>query len=365
MTVIPLVVSAILIGVTSMPDPGHVGRIGGRASVAFLVLLGVAATFATVVGPLALGALRIPPFAAAVLRASAANATDLVMAAPKPVGPGQWLVDLVPSNPFKSAADGAMLQLIVFALLTGVAVSRIGEAPRDALMRVVQAVYETALMLVRWVLVAAPVGVFALAVSLATRLGVAAAGAVVFYVGAVSAMTLGFALVFYAVAWLIGRRSLPDFARACVPSQVVAFSSRSSLVSLPALLQGADDVLHLPVAIRSFVLPLAVAMFRPAGAIAIPMGVLFVARLYGVELTAPQLVAVAVAAVLTTFSAPGIPGGSILVMVPVLVSAGLPAQAVGLLIGVDAIPDMFRTLTNVTGDMAVATVLARFEPGTA
>jgi Na+/H+-dicarboxylate symporter len=114
--------------------------------------------------------------------------------------------------------------------------------------------------------------------------------------------------------------------------------------------------------IRSFVLPLAVAVFRPAGAIAIPMGVLFVARLYGVELTTAQSVTVALSAVLTTFSAPGIPAGSILVMVPVLLSAGLPAEAVGLLIGVDAIPDIFRTLTNVTGDMAMATILARFEP---
>jgi Na+/H+-dicarboxylate symporter len=360
MTVIPLVVSAILIGITSMPDPRHVGRIGGRALLTFLVVLSVASAFATVVGPFVLAWLNIDSSAASTLLSTATSASDLVMAGPKTIGVGQWVSDLLPANPVKAAADGAMLQLIVFALLVGVAVGRIEESRRQPLMRVVRVVYEAGLTLVEWVLVAAPVGVFALAASLATKLGIAAAGAVAFYVGAVSAMTLCFALLFYPVAWLVGKRTLPDFARACAPAQAVAFSSRSSLVSLPALLQGAHDVLRLPLSIRSFVLPLAVAMFRPAGAIAIPMGVLFVARLYGIELTPPQLVAVALAAVLTTFSAPGIPGGSILVMVPVLLSAGLPAEAVGLLIGVDAIPDMVRTVTNVTGDMAVAAIVARF-----
>jgi Na+/H+-dicarboxylate symporter len=364
MTVIPLVVPAILIGITSMPDPRHVGRIGGRALVAFLVVLIAASSFATCVGPFVLAQLHIDPSAGSTLLSTATSASNLAAAGPKTIGVGHWLSDLVPANPVKAAADGATLQLIVFALLVGVAVSRIEESQREPLMRVVRVVYEAALTLVGWVLVAAPVGVFALAASLATKLGIAAAGAVAFYVGAVCAMTLCFGVLFYPAAWLIGKRRLSEFARACAPAQAVALSSRSSLVSLPALLQGAHDVLRLSLSIRSFVLPLAVAMFRPAGAIAIPMGVLFVARLYGVELNSPQLVTVALAAILTTFSAPGIPGGSILVMMPVLLSAGLPAEAVGLLIGVDTIPDMVRTVTNVTGDMAVATILARFEAAT-
>ncbi|MEP6494724.1 MAG: dicarboxylate/amino acid:cation symporter [bacterium] len=358
MTVIPLVVSAILIGITSLPNPKNVGRLGGRTLALFLIVLLVAASFSTIVGRIVLSSVAIDPAAALAWRGGASG-EDALRAAQKITTLGQWIVDLIPANPIKAAADGSMLQLIIGTLLFGSAIATLGASSREPLMRVVNAVYEAALALVRWVLVAAPIGVFALTVPLAAKLGIAAAGAVVVYVGAVSAMTLGFTSIFYMMAWLVGRRSIREFARACLPVQAVAVSSRSSLASLPALLDAADTVLHLPSSVRSFVLPLAVATFRPAGAIAIPMGVMFMARLHGVNLDAHQLITITLMAVLTTFSAPGIPGGSIIVMVPVLLAAGLPVDAVGLLIGVDTIPDMVRTVTNVTGDMAVATVLAR------
>jgi proton glutamate symport protein len=226
----------------------------------------------------------------------------------------------------------------------------------------VRAVLEASLTLVRWVLVAAPIGVFALTVPLATRLGIAAAGAVVYYVVAVTGMLIAFMALMYMVAWLIGRTPIRAFARSVAPAQAVAVSARSSLVTLPALLEGSDRILHLPLAIRSFFFPIAVALFRAGSAVMIPMGVLFMARLYGVDLSAAQLVTVALMSVVTTFSVPGVPGGTIIVMVPILLAADLPVAAVGILLGVDTIPDMFRTATHVTADMAAATVLARFEP---
>jgi proton glutamate symport protein len=272
------------------------------------------------------------------------------------------VVDLVPANPVKAAADGAMLPLIVFTVLFGMAVTRVRESDRDTLLQVTQAVLQGSLTLVRWVLAAAPIGVFALSVPLATRLGLSAAGAVVYYVAAVSAMCAAFTALLYVAAWLFGGQSPRIFARACAPTQAVAFSARSSLAALPAMLEASDVVLHLPLPIRSFFIPLAVATFRAGAAIAIPMGVLFVARLYGVELGVQQLVTIGLTSIVTTFSAPGIPGGSIIVMVPVLLSVGLPVEAVGLLLGVDTIPDMFRTTANVTADMAAATILAKYEP---
>ena len=363
MTVIPLVVSAILIGIASMPDTRSIGRIGGRAMLCFLVVLLVTAAFTVVVGPVVLSGLHIDGDAARSLRATAQVASgDAMQSAKKITGFGQWLVDLVPTNPIKAAADGAMLPLISFTLLLGLAITRISAEGREHLMGVVRGVNDASLLLVRWVLVAAPVGVFALSVPLATRLGISAAGAVAYFVVAVSSMLVAYMLLLYLAAWIIGKQGLRTFARAAAPAQAVAFSSRSSLVALPAMLEGADTVMHLPLAIRSFLLPLAVAMFRCGAAIALPFGVLFAARLYGVELSAAQLVTVALTSVLTTFSAPGIPGGSIIVMVPVLLAVDLPVGAVGLLLGVDTIPDMFRTTTNVTGDMAVAAILARFEP---
>ena len=363
MTVVPLVFTAIVIGVTSLPDPRSIGRIGGRALLLALVILASAATFAVVVGPIAMSFLKIDASAAAALRASAiASSGAAVESAQKIVGVSQWMVDLVPTNPIKAAADSAMLPLIVFTLLFGLAITRIAADGRAALMRVMQGIFEASLTLVHWVLLAAPIGVFALTIPLAQRLGIAAAGAVAYYVIVVSAMCTVFMALMYLAAWLIGKKSLRTFARACAPAQAVAFSARSSLVTLPAMLEGADTVLHLPLPIRSFFLPLAAATFKAGSAVMIPIGVLFMARLYGVEVSTPQLVTIALMTVVTTFSVPGVPGGTIIVIVPVLLAVDLPVAAVGLLLGVDTIPDMFRTGTHVTTDMAAATILARFEP---
>lgn len=363
MIVVPLVVSAILIGVNSLPDPRSVGRIGGRALVLALIMLTCAATFAVTVGPIAMSLLTIEPSAAEALRASASSTSgEVVQSTQKIVGLSQWLVELVPTNPVKAAADGAMLPLIVFTLLLGLAVARISVSGRDQILRVAQGVYEASLTLVHWVLALAPLGVFALTVGLATRLGLAAAGAVVYYVVVVCAMMIAFMILLYLAAWLIGRQPLATFARACAPAQAVAVSARSGLVTLPALLEGSDKVLHLPLAIRSFFFPIAVAIFKCGSAVMIPVGVLFMAKLYGVHVGAPQLVTIALMTVVTTFSVPGIPGGTIIVMVPVLLAADLPIAAVGILLGVDTIVDMVRTATHITGDMAAASILARYEP---
>jgi Na+/H+-dicarboxylate symporter len=141
----------------------------------------------------------------------------------------------------------------------------------------------------------------------------------------------------------------------------VAFSSRSSLACLPAMLEPVRERLDMPVAFSSFVFPLAVTLFRAGAAIAQVIGTLFVAKLYGVTIGPGQFAAIGLTTIITTFSVPGIPGGSIIMMVPVLLAAGVPAEGVGLLLGVDTIPDMFRTTTNVTGDVAAAVILARRE----
>ncbi len=363
MTVIPLVVSAVLIGITSLPDSVSVGRIGGRALLLCLVILACGSGFAAVVGPILMTRLTIDPAAAAALRANASGmSADAVQNAQHIVGFGQWLVDLVPTNPIKAAADGAMLPLIVCTVLVGLATTHIGDESRARLVALAQAVLDAALVLVRWVLRAAPIGVFALAVPVATRLGLATAGAVLYYVVAVSLMCLAFTLAMYLVAHVLGKQPFRTFARACAPAQAVAASARSSLAALPAMLEGADAVLGLPLPVRSFFLPLAGAVFRAGSAVMLPVGALFMARLYGVDVNATQLVTIALMSIVTTFSVPAIPGGTIIVMVPVLLAANLPVSAVGLLLGVDTIPDIFRTIAHVTTDMAAASVLARFEP---
>lgn len=358
MTVIPLVVSSLVAGVAAAPDPSAVGRIGWRALVIFFAVLGATALFSIVVAPLMLAGLNIDAAASEALRSSAASSDVAARSATLPTF-RQWVVDLVPQNPIKAAADGAILPLIIFSLTLGLAITRVTGEAGTVIIRFFQGLSASMLVLVHWVLALAPIGVFALAVPLATKLGVAAAGAVLYYVALVVGMCIICLVAMYPMAAILGRVPLLLFARAVAPAQAVAFSSRSSLAALPAMIEGAERTLRLPPSITTFFLPLAASMYRVGGVIGQIVGVLFLAKLYGIDLATSQLITIGVTVVLTSFSVPGVPGGSILVMVPVLLAAGLPVEGVGILLGVDTIPDMFRTTTNVTGHMAAAAILAR------
>ena len=148
------------------------------------------------------------------------------------------------------------------------------------------------------------------------------------------------------------------FVTLCAPAQAVAFASRSSLASLPAMVESAH-MARMPPVICGFMLPLAASVFRVGGAVAMPVGALFIARLYGLPLTATQLAAIAFTSVLSSFTVPGIPGGSIIALVPVMASANLPIDGIGILLAVDTIPDMFRSAANATGSLTLAAALRR------
>lgn len=363
MTVIPLVVSLLIVGVASTTDPAAIGRLGGRALLLFLLLLSLTAALVVLVAAPLFQLLEVDPAVSASLRAGAAQTAGAAAEGAAQIpGFADWLVGLVPTNPIRAAADGAMLPLIVFALAFGLALTRVERATRDQVVGVFRGISDAMLVLVQWILVLAPVGVFALALPLAARMGISAAGALAFYIAAVVLLSLAvMALLLYPAAVVFGRVPLGEFARATFPAQAVAFSARSSLAALPALIEESERRLRFPPQVTSFFIPLSASVFRAGGAIGIPAGVLFVARLYGVELELPQLLGVALTSVLLTFSIPGIPAGSIFIMAPVLLVAGAPVEGLGILLGVDTIPDMFRTTVNVTGHMSAASVLARGE----
>lgn len=367
MTVIPLVVGSLIVGITSAPSAKSIGRVGRGAIVFFVVTLFMAAAYAALIAPILINRIPLEPAAIAAMQASSETAgTNAVQAASQVPSFTKWLVDLVPANPVKAAADGALLPLIIFTLMFGLALLTLPAERRAPVVSFFQGLGDAALTVVRWVLQLAPIGVLALALPLATRMGASAAGALAAFVATVIGITVSFSLfVLYPIAVIGGRVSFMDFARASFPAQAVAFSSRSSLAALPAMIEAAKTKLGLPAEISGFFLPLAASTYRIAGALAQPTGVLFIARLYGVELTPTVMLSVVLTVVPTTFSVPGIPAGSIIVMVPVLISAGLPPAGIGVLLGIDAITDMFRTAANVTGDMAGAVVLGKRQRATA
>jgi len=360
MTVIPLVVSLLIVSVASVADLNAIGRIGGSALLIFLVLLVGSAIFAALILPPLFAWLPINAATTAPLvdsaRTAATGATEAVSQLPTF---GEWLVELVPTNPIRAAADGAMLPLVIFSLLFALASTRAAPELRQLLVRFFQAVSETMLILVRWIIALAPIGVFALTLALAARMGASALGAFGYFVLLICALLFVQVIALYPVAVLAGGVPLRRFALAAFPAQAVAVSSRSSLASLPALIEGAENGLRLPSEIAGFVLPLAVSTFKFSAPLSWIAGALFIAKLYGVALAPQKIVLIGIVSVILSFSSPGIPNGSLVLVAPLYASLGLPVEGIGILIALDLFPDVFKTLTNVTADMAAATILAR------
>jgi proton glutamate symport protein len=356
MTVVPLVMASLIVGIAGGSHSSGLARLGGRALALFVMLVSLAAGLTALVAAPLLGRLVVDP---STVEAFVGDATVVGNNETSVPGLSEWIVSLVPANPIAAAAEGSMLPLIVFTLALGAVLTRLPPESSTPVLAFFRGIADAMMELVRWVLRLAPIGVFALAAPLAARLGLAAAGAVVYYMAVSAAlMTLFTLALLYPAAIVGGRLTLRRFARAAAPAQAVAFSSRSTMATLPAMIDAARR-LDLAPAVIGFLVPLAASIFRFGSAVGQTVGVLFAAQLYGATPSLPQLVTIVVTVVVTTFAVPGIPGGSILVMVPILLAADLPVEGIALLLGADTIPDMFRTTANVTGGISVAAILGR------
>lgn len=359
MTVVPLVVSLLITGVASSADARVVRGVGARAFATFFFLLFLTAIVGLTLVPPLFTWLQIDPATSASLRASAAGTATTAQAVP---GFKDWLVGVIPTNPVKAAADGSMLPLVVFSLAFGLALLRVPDDRREAVLSFFRGVGNAMLAIVRTIVALAPIGVFALMIPVALRTGAAAAGALGYYVIAMAVACVVMIAVLYVVASVVAGVSIPRFARGVFPAQAVAASTSSSLASLPALIDGADRRLGLPTATTSVVLPLAVSTFKVGSPVVWMVALVFLAKFYGITLAPTQYLVVSATALLTSFSVPGVPHGWLLVISPLLVTMNIPAEGVGLLIAVDAIPDIFATTLNVTADMVAVAVVARRAP---
>ena len=361
MTVIPLVVSMLVSSVGSAAASRALARVGWRAAALAVLLLAAAAVLTVAIAQPVFARIHVDSEAALALGASAPPTRPASES--RAPGVGQWIIDLVPQNPVKAAADGSMLQVIIFAVLFALALSRVEEGRRTPVLQVVDGLAGAMQRLVSAILAFAPVGVFALAVPLASALGVAVAGVVIAYVLVVVALTVLVSVaLLYPIGIVLGPLSARGFVDLCAPAQAVAFASRTSLAALPVMVESAERA-RLPHVVSRVIVPLGASLFRLGAAVAQPVGVLFLARLYGITLSPAQLASIVLTVILTTFAVPGIPFGSIIAMVPVLNAANVPVEGIGILLAVDTIPDMFRTTANVTGSMTLAAALSRTSRG--
>ena len=356
MTIIPLVVSLVITGIAASAEAARASRLAGRAFVFFIVVLWISSALGAALTPFFLTVWPIAAGSAEALKSA------LVAAPPAAAVPGfgDFMRSIVPANPIAAAASDAILPLIVFTTLFAFALTRVPAEPRERLTGFFRAVSDVMLVIVGWILWLAPIGVLALAYVLGARAGASAFGALVHYVIVVSAVGLVIGSLGYAVAVFGGRVGIARFARAVIPPQAVAISTQSSLASLPAMLRSAE-VLRVPVQASGVVLPLAVAIFRvtsPAMNIAV---VLYVAHWLGIALGPTQIAAAVAVAAITTLGSVSLPGQITFVanVAPIAMAVGVPIEPLMLLIAVENIPDIVRTVGNVTMDVAATATIAR------
>ncbi len=355
MTIVPLVFSLLVVGVASAAGTAAAGGTAARALGLFALLLLGSAIFAAIAVTGVLALWPAPAEAVARLRDAAGHSAAVV---PEFPALSAWLRAFIPTNPIQAAAETNIAPMVVFALLFGLAVTRIKTELKTTLLQVFDGIVEAMLVLVHWVLLLAPVGVFALALMVGAKAGFGAVGALGHYIVLLSGVCIAIALLSYLIALLAGV-SLFSFARAVAPAQAVAFSTQSSIASLPAMIEGTQQ-LGIPEHIRGVVLPLAVSLFRISSPAANLSVAIYCAHVYGVHLNPATLVAgIAVAAVISLASV-GLPGQITFFTTtgPICLIMGVPLDLLPILLAVETIPDIFRTVANVTADVAV-TCLAK------
>ena len=355
MTIVPLVVALLVTGIGQTAAAARASRLATRSILLFVALLWVSSALGALLTPIALSLFPLPGAATQALR-------DAFSAA-QPVGDvppfSEFLSAMVPTNPLHSAANDDFLPLIVFTTVFAFAVTRLPEAPRTTLIAFFQALADAMLVVINWVLWLAPIGVVALAYVVGAKAGTAAVGALLHYILIVAGVGAVISLLAYPIALIGGRVPLAKFARATAPSQAVALSTQSSLASLPAMLRGIENV-GLPVATSGVVLPMAVAIFRFTGPCMNVAVAIYIANVFGIHLGPGQYAAGIAAAAITTMGAVSLPGQISYVssIAPIALAMGVPIEPLALLVAVETMPDIIRTIGNVTMDVAVTTVAA-------
>jgi DAACS family dicarboxylate/amino acid:cation (Na+ or H+) symporter len=361
MLVIPLLFSALVLGVADL-ELRHLGRLGARMLgytvivSAISVVIGVG--LVNLIGP----GRGLPEGIRELARSTPVKPAAL------PAGEGfsAVVLALVPDNPVKAAASGDLIGVIVFAILFGIAMSAADSEPSRRLRDGLQGLYDVSMKLVEGVLKLAPYGVAALLFVMTARIGPAVVRPIAAYVGVV---ILGLAihnfLVYSLSVKFFGGMSPRRFFSGVRLAMVTAFSTASSSATLPTALRVAEENLHLPKHVARFVLTAGSAMNQNGSALFEGVTVLFIAQVYGVELSLAQQLVAAAICVLAGIGTAGIPAASLPFVAMILGVLGVPVEGIGLVIGVDRLLDMCRTTVNVTGDLAAAVYVARGEPSTA
>jgi DAACS family dicarboxylate/amino acid:cation (Na+ or H+) symporter len=363
MIVVPLVFATLTLGVAGLGDLGKLGRIGAKTLGYFVMVTVLAVTVGlTLVNVLRPGEGLDPEVRERLLSTYRAQAEETRALAGQARFGVHTLVNIVPRNPVAAAAQGDMLGVIFFSLVFGVALARVRGPRTAALTETLAGLSDAVISIIDLVMKLAPYGVFCLIFSVSARFGFELLARLGWYVVTVLA---GLALVEFVLYPLLvltfARRSPREFFRGIWTVIITAFSTSSSNATLPTTLRVSETKLRIPSQIGGFVLPLGATMNMNGTALFEGVTVLFIAQVFGFDLSLTAQLIVVAMAVLTAIGTAGVPGGSIPLLVLVLEAVGLPGEGIAIIIGVDRLLDMSRTVVNVTGDLTAAAFVARSE----
>ncbi len=363
MVVIPLVATALFAGIARLGNLRRVSRLVIRTLAFFWGTALVAIAIGFLVGSIVLPQAAVSPEQQQALRAAAVADSGFIQKAAEDLPTGaRFIVELIPANPVKAAVDGNLLPVIVFVTFLALAAAALPEEKRTVLIELADVATEALIKIVHWVLLLAPLGILALVAPIVAQYGWGLVKAMLWFIAAVIlGLMLFIGAVYIPAVAIMGRLEPGRFLRAAFPSMMMGFSTTSSLATLPTMFQAAEGDLHISRSIAGFALPLGASVNRAGSALYQAVAVLFIARLYGIPFGFNEMFAAAAAVFLASLTVASVPSASVVSLLPAFTATGLPISGLSILIGVDRIPDMFRTMTNVTGHLTGAVVIPALE----
>jgi Na+/H+-dicarboxylate symporter len=362
MLVVPLVFTALLLGVVEIGDPKSLGRIGSRTLVYIIVVTGIAVLIGLVLVNLIQPG-DIPKEVGMQLIGNESAKVTEISGKSESASLGQLLLNLIPTNPIAAAANGDLLAIMVVALLFGIAAAVIQSNATKAFVSAVQGLYEICMKLIGWIIELAPYAVACLLFTITAKMGFPVLKTLLlFVVTVISALALHTFVVFPILLRAVGGVSPLWFFRQAEPAMLTAFSTSSSSATLPTTLKIAEENLGIPKRVGRFVCTLGATANMNGTALFEGITVLFLAQFFQIDLSMTQQITVLFVCILGGIGAAGVPGGSLPVIVMILAMFGIPPEGIGLVLGVDRLLDMCRTTVNVTGDLVGSVLIGKREP---
>lgn len=363
MVVIPLVMASIILGVTSSGDPAYLRLIGLRVGVFFVVTTTIAAALGITL------ALWVEP--GQYLDRELVRSTIGYVEAPRAAAPPQGfpletlpsrIVALIPADPARAALDRSMLDIVVFAILMGVALLSISQARAKPMLDLIGSLQEISLQVVSWAMLLAPFAVFGLLAQITMKIGLEAILAMSVYVGTVIVGLALLLVVFVVIVWATTGRGPAEFLSAVREVLLLAFSTSSSAAVMPLSIQTVQEKLGVRPSIAEFIVPVGATVNMSGTALYQVVAAVFLTQVFGIDLTLGGLALLAATTVGASIGSPASPGAGIVILATILQGIGVPAGGIALIMGVDRVLDMSRTTVNVAGDLAACVVMDRWIP---